>query len=330
MNETTHANPDLPFVRPDVQGNLMRNGRFVGLENETPVGFRTVMKWLFNANPQRAEKKRDTFRLERRPDARIFEAGPDAFNWLGHSSFLLRLNGKLLLTDPCLLHAPGLKRLVESPFHPKDIRNVAAVLLSHAHRDHLDENSMRHVVRANPDAVYYVPLNTAPLLHKLGARNIVEAAWHQQFPSIGNAGPDVIFLPAKHWNRRWMTDTNRTLWGSFLIRTNNRTLYFAGDTAYANHFREIGSLFPNISHAFLPIGAYKPHYMMNGAHTSPDESLQGFHELGAHTFIPMHYGTYDLSDEPLSEPIRTMQEHAATGRLNGQLLAPAVGETVLL
>lgn len=330
MAETWHSNPELPFILADVRGNRMLNNRFTGLENEMPVGFKTVMKWMFTANPQRAEKKRDTFRLPLRPDRRIFEEKTDAFNWLGHSAFLLRTGGKLLLTDPCLLSSTGLKRLVPSPFSLSEITGVDVVLLSHAHRDHLDEKSMKQIIAANPDAHYYVPLKTAPLLRKLGAQKITEAGWYQQYPTIGTHGPDVIFLPAKHWNRRWLTDTNRTLWGSFIIRSENRTIYFAGDTAMSSHFREIGQLFPSISHAFMPVGAYKPHYMMNGAHIGPDEALEGFHQLGAAHFIPMHYGTYDLSDEPISEPLNIMKDHAKQGRLNGKLIAPAVGETVPL
>ncbi|MGL5889530.1 MAG: MBL fold metallo-hydrolase [Bacteroidia bacterium] len=330
MSESWHSNPELPFIHNEARGNRMIKDRFAGFENETPVGFKTVMKWMFSANPQRKEKKLDTFKLPLRPDRRIFEETADAFNWLGHSAFLLRTGGKLLLTDPCLLSSAGLKRLVPSPFAPEDITGLDAVLLSHAHRDHLDEASMKRIIAANRDAVYYVPLKTAPLLQKLGARNIIEAAWYQQYPAIGRGGPEVIFLPAKHWNRRWLTDTNRTLWGSFVIRSAARTIYFAGDTAMSTHFSETGKLFPEISHAFMPVGAYKPHYMMNGAHINPDEALSGFHELGAKHFIPMHYGTYDLSDEPISEPLRIMQNHEKEGRLNGKLIAPAVGETVLM
>lgn len=330
MAETWHHNPELPFIHPEARGNRMINGRYTGLEEEMPVGFKTVMKWMFSANPQRAEKKADTFRLAVRADRRIFTEPHDAFNWLGHSAFLLRMHGKLMLTDPCLLSSTGLKRLVPSPFAPESITGLDAVLLSHAHRDHLDESSMKRIIAVNPDAVYYVPMHTAKMLQKLGAKHIVEAAWYQQYPAIGDNGPEVIFMPAKHWNRRWLNDTNRTLWGSFVIRSQARTVYFAGDTAMASHFRETGALFPHITHAFMPVGAYKPQYMMKSAHIGPDEALQGFHDLGAQHFIPMHFATYDLSDEPIGEPLRIMQAHEKEGRLKGRLLAPHVGETVLM
>ncbi|TND10466.1 MAG: Zn-dependent hydrolase [Bacteroidetes bacterium] len=328
MAEQFLHNPDLPFIKENNAGNKLVNNRFVNQEGMIPVGFSQVLRWAFSKNPQRAEKKSDTFRLPVKKDERIFAQHDDAFCWLGHAAFLFRLGGKLLLTDPILFSSTGLKRLSPLPFDVSLLKNIDYILFTHTHRDHFDEKSVRLLLQQNPDVQFLVPLRMSPLLEKLGAKNITEAGWYQHHNHV--AGIDIVFLPAHHWNRRWMYDTNRELWGSFHLQTKSSSVYFAGDTAYAGHFKELAQLFPATKHALLPIGAYKPEWMMQRAHTSPHEAVQAFNELGAQVFIPMHYGTFDLSDEPIGEPLRTVRELHRDGKLNGELLAPAVGETILL
>lgn len=326
MSHSYRYNPDLPFVKENFPGNKLVKGRFVNEDGSGPIGFGKVLKWMFTANPQRAEKKADTFRLQRLNDQRIFTSNEDAFAWLGHSAFLIKLNGKLLLTDPCLFSLPGTKRLVEFPYTIEQLSKADYVLFSHTHRDHFDSKSVKLLLQANPELKFLVPLQMAPLLKNLGAKHITEAGWYQEFPEVN--GIRFVFLPAKHWNRRFMHDTNRELWGSFWIGTEKRSVYFAGDTAPGEHFEEIGKLFPEIDHVFMPIGAYKPNYIMQDAHISPEEAVDAFHALGANNFIPKHYATFDLSDEPIGEPIRLMRDFHASGKLRGSLLAPQVGETI--
>lgn len=330
MAETFLFNPDLPFVRRDYPGNKLVNGRFVNEDGIGPVGFGKVFKWMFSANPQRAEKKADPFRLPLRPDETIFSSEEDAFSWLGHASFLFRLRGKLLLTDPCLNDLPGTKRLVAPPFAFEKFRSVDYVLFTHTHRDHFDLKSVKQLLAVNPDVHFLVPLKMQPLLKALGAKYITEAGWYQQYDKPLAHGIEIVFLPAKHWNRRFLHDTNRELWGSFLLRTEEQTIYFAGDTAAADHFSSIAELFPAINHAFMPVGAYKPNYMMKDAHISPEEAIDAFHALNAKTFVPMHFGTYDLADEPPGEPLRLLEQYKRDSALRGELLAPAVGEHVRL
>lgn len=311
-----------------MRGNRVLDGRFMNADNMQPVGFGSVLRWAFTANPQRAEKKADTFRLPVKNDPRIFTKKNDAFCWLGHAAFLFRLDGKLLLTDPCLDSSMGLKRLVTQPFPLENFREVDYVLITHTHRDHVDESSIRKLLRVKPELHFLAPLRTGKLLRSFGVKHITEAAWYQRFSNVPE--PEIIFLPARHWSRRWMHDTNLDLWGSYYLRSKSSNIYFAGDTAYGAHFSELGKLFPQTKYAFFPIGAYKPEWMMKRAHTSPQEAVQGFHELGAQVFIPMHFATYDLSNEPISEPLRTIKELKQNGTLKGELLTPAVGETVFL
>ncbi len=330
MQKEFQFNPDLKFIKENFQGNELVNGKFVNTEGAGPIGFSKVMKWMFSANPQRAEKKADQFRLKKKPDHSIFDSELDAFSWLGHASFLFRVAGKSILTDPCLRSLPGTKRLVSSPFEFSAIKNLDYILFSHSHRDHFDQKSVQSILEINPNVHFLVPLRMGKLLEKIGAKNITEAGWYQEYNLETSDGLRVVFLPAKHWNRRFTHDTNRELWGSFWIGSEKQSIYFAGDTAFDNHFTEIGNLFPEIQHAFMPIGAFKPDYIMKDAHIGPDEAMEAFHMLKAKNFIPMHHGTYDLSDEPIGEPSRTISQLHLEEKLKGNLILPAVGEKIHL
>ncbi|MBC7449163.1 MAG: hypothetical protein H7330_14015, partial [Hymenobacteraceae bacterium] len=165
------------------------------------------------------------------------------------------------------------------------------------------------------------------------------AGWWQTFDVAQAGGPTdlpftLTYLPAQHWHRRGLADMNRVLWGSLLMQhhASGRTMWFAGDTAWGPHFQQIVDHFGPLDYALLPIGAYKPRFMMSAAHVSPPEAIKAFNILRAETLLPMHHGTFDLSDEPAAEPLRTMQQIAASGGLSAgqRLLAPAVGEVVAL
>lgn len=116
----------------------------------------------------------------------------------------------------------------------------------------------------------------------------------------------ITLVPAKHWSRRTPFDTNKALWGGYVIQNEQHTLYHSGDSADGEHFKTIGERF-EIEQAFLPIGAYKPEWIMNQNHLNPAQAFQAAHDLGVKMMIPIHYGTFDLSDEPLDEPLEWLQ-----------------------
>ncbi|GAB4132063.1 MAG: MBL fold metallo-hydrolase [Bacteroidia bacterium] len=324
MATTYTGNPKLKTIRENYPGTPMVNGKFVNEDRDFGAGFSKVLQWMFTANPHRAEKKKNPFIMEVQPNPSIFHEGPDAFVWLGHSTFIFRLNNRRIITDPILYDLPGIKRLFRAPFHTHDIINIDYILLSHSHRDHFDRKTFSEIVRRNPDVTVYCSLKMQPLLKREGARKITEAGWYQELPQ-DETGIRFYFLPAKHWNRRYVHDTNRELWGAFRIETAQHSVYFAGDTAYHTHFKDSAALFPKTDYAFMPIGAYKPSFMMKSSHTSPQEAVQAFHDLNATTFVPMHYGTYDLSDEPLGEPIQLMHDMKHSGVFSGRLAVPVPG-----
>lgn len=203
-------------------------------------------------------------------------------------------------------------------------------MVSHDHRDHMDEPSIKALAKINPNARYLTGLGNEGLLKDFTKSSLIQSAgWFQKFDTP-NSPLEIFYLPSRHWGRRYLTDTNIRLWGAFIIRSSTKTIYFSGDTGYASHFKKTAELFPDITHAIIGIGAYKPEWFMQGNHISPTNAIQGFHELGAKYLIPMHYGTFDLSDEALSDPYLAMQNHNEMGNINGELLLPQPGEVLEL
>ncbi len=342
--ETFLKNDRLPVVRPGWPGNRLIGREFVNPDGtlfESKLG--NLLRWKLQRNPQRAEKAADVWTPVIQPLAPDLLAGTapaaqDALVWLGHASWLIQWGGRRVLTDPVFFQAAVIKRRHPLPFpDPAQLRNLDAIFISHGHYDHLDEASVKIVLAANPAAVWLTPLRMAPLLVGWGvpAAQIQEAGWWQSYDLLGPDCPlTFTFLPAQHWYRRGLADINRVLWGSLLLRhaATDRTLWFAGDTAWGPHFQQIADHFGPLDYALIPIGAYKPRFMMAPAHIGPPEAIKAFNILRAETFLPMHHGTFDLSDEPASEPLRTVQQIAASGGLSAgqRLVTPAVGEVTAL
>jgi L-ascorbate metabolism protein UlaG (beta-lactamase superfamily) len=243
--------------------------------------------------------------------------------WLGHASFLLRLGGCTVAIDPVLSQRilgagqrftpPGLDRLP-----PLDL-----VLISHNHYDHLDAPTVRTLPRST---AVVVPVRLGPWFRRRGFLSVTELDWWQ---SVHLGGLEVTFVPAHHWSRRGVFDQCATLWGGWVLTVpGGLRVYHAGDSAYGPFFAEIGSRYPGIDAAMLPIGAYAPRWFMQNMHMDPEEALLAFQDLGARVMVPMHWGTFQLSREPALEPIqRTRAAWAAAGRDRADLWDLAVGES---
>ena len=143
-------------------------------------------------------------------------------------------------------------------------------------------------------------------------------------------------MPSKHWCKRGLFDFNEMLWGGFWLEAQNEIenkshkLFFVGDTAYANHFKRIEKILGSPDTVIMPIGAYKPPFMMQNAHINPEEAVKAFEETKGKTLIPMHYGTFDLADEPLGEPIKWLTSEMEKQGFLKKLNAPKIGEVVYL
>ena len=256
-------------------------------------------------------------------------AAPDELGvtFIGHSSFLVQGAGKNLLFDPVFSTWLILLRRQRRPgVRVRDLPSIDIVLLSHAHMDHLDRSSLRRVVRATrrrsgraPIAV--VPNDVADLVRGLGFSQVIELRWWENYTT---GSVTITHTPAKHWGTRWITDGHRG-YGGYFIEGGAQRLYYSGDTAYFSGFREIGSgLRPDI--ALLPIGAYAPD-SYRAVHTSPEDALRAFQDLGAERIIPMHYGTFWLSEEPMEEPLPRLLTSAQMLGLADRIVVIREGET---
>lgn len=320
------SNPHLTTILPDWKGTpLDIHGRFMNHEFPFLPKFRDVLKWQFSAKPQKTEKRLDTFRLATQHDTTFLKDDSDCIVWLGHASFFIRLNGISLLIDPVFFKVPFVDRYMPPPFRPEAFQGLDYLLISHDHQDHCQKKSVQAVIANNPKLKILAGLDMDGLLRGWVKRTEIQTAgWYQQFQTQPEI--TICFLPSRHWSKRSLNDDNRRLWGAFVLQTRGKTIYFSGDTGYGSHFKEAKGLFPQIDVAIIGVGAYKPEWFMAPNHISPQDAVKAFGDLGAKTMIPMHYGTLDLSDEPVGEPYRILKTMEKEGRIPGILKALDLGE----
>ncbi|HEY0837239.1 MAG TPA: MBL fold metallo-hydrolase [Azospirillum sp.] len=257
--------------------------------------------------------------------------GALAVTHVGHATFLVRTAGLSLLTDPVFSeHAGPFGRLGPKRARAPGVRlaqlpDPNLVLVSHGHFDHLDRPSLAALARRfAPRAV--VGLGNGPLLNGDGFAHVEELDWWTG--TRGPGGCRVTFVPAQHWSARAPFRRNTTLWGGFVVETDAGTLYFAGDTGYGPHFKEIGARFPRIDVALLPIGAYEPRWFMAPQHMNPEEAVAAHEDLGARTSVAMHFGTFRLTPEAIDAPVRALADALARrGIAPERFIVPAFGET---
>jgi L-ascorbate metabolism protein UlaG (beta-lactamase superfamily) len=257
----------------------------------------------------------------------LVSPGELGITFIGHSSFFIQIGGRKVLIDPVFAERLiALRRLRRPGVRIKDLPAIDMVLLSHAHMDHLNRPSLRRIVDHNikvsgraPIAV--VPWGVEDLVNDVGFARVVTLEWWQT-KTVG--GLELTMTPCKHWGARLFKDTHRGF-GGYVIRGGGHSLYHSGDTAYFDGFKHIGNrLKPEI--ALLPIGAYRPD-SYRGVHTCPEEALQGFLDLGARRMIPMHYGTFRLSQEPMEEPVERLMAAAKLARVASSVSVLQEGDT---
>ncbi|MBU0969480.1 MAG: MBL fold metallo-hydrolase [Proteobacteria bacterium] len=249
----------------------------------------------------------------------------DFILWIGHNTFLIRVNGIYWLTDPIFskrallparLTPPALtlaqfNALISNDRKNNNPRKALNILISHNHYDHLDRTSMTGLPAS---AVVFVPKGLKDYVMKMNKPQVNEMDWWETI-DLGD-GTRLICLPAQHWSLRINQGRNRSLWVSYLLVTPKATLYFGGDSGYFKGFREIGRKFPNIDYAFMATTAYHPRWFMQYQHMNVEEAVRGFEEMGARYFIPTQWGTFHLGVEPAGYPGLDLGRHIEKNQLN--------------
>ena len=228
--------------------------------------------------------------------------------WIGHATFLLQLGGLNILTDPVFSQRAspfsfaGPERWVPPGLALVDLPAIDLVVISHDHYDHLDKASVQALAEQRGGAPqFFVPLGIGAHLQAFGypADKITELDWWQE-AKFGAA--TIAATPVQHFSGRWINDRNATLWASWVIRMAGKQVYFGGDTGYSADFSDTYARYGAMDLALIPVGAYAPRWFMAPVHVNPSEAVQIHKDLRARHSVGMHWGTFNLTDEPMDEP----------------------------
>ncbi len=241
-----------------------------------------------------------------------------AITWIGHATLLVQVDGLSILTDPQWSDRAGPtswigpRRLTPPGLAFESLPRIDEVVISHDHFDHLDLPTVRRLA-ATPDPLFLVPLGLRDWFRDNGMSHVEELDWWQEREY---RGVRFVCVPAQHFAQRSFWDANRRLWSSWAILGRERRLYFGGDTGYFDGFREAGRRLGPFDVVALAIGAYLPAEIMKAVHSTPEEAVQAFADLGGRAMLGMHWGTFDLAEEPLDEPPVRMRAEFERRRLD--------------
>ncbi len=300
-------------------------------------GFLDALKWMMQRCERRTAISSNYDPPIATPSFIVPRAAPDQLTatWIGHTSVLLQLGGLNILTDPIWsaraspVSFAGPRRFSPPGIAFDSLPIIDAVIISHDHYDHLDAPTVARLVSRFPAAAWRAPLGVGRFLRSHGASDVEEMTWHQT-TELG--ATSLACVPAQHFSGRSPFNRDRTLWCGWVLSTESRSVYFAGDTALNPSFRDIGRRYGPFDLALLPIGAYDPRWFMRSVHMDPEDCVKAAAMLAPNTKEPLilatHWGTFKLTDEPLDEPPERMRRawHEA-GFSADRLWIPHFGET---
>jgi N-acyl-phosphatidylethanolamine-hydrolysing phospholipase D len=269
---------------------------------------------------------------ERVPDAleELAHHSDATVTWIGHATVLVRQGDVRWLTDPNWSERAGpggpfgARRFVAPGLALAELPPLDFVVISHNHYDHLDLPTLVELHRLQPDVPFLVPLGNGALLREEGIGDVRELDWgeSQEIRSVR-----VECLPSQHWSRRSPFDANAALWSSWAVIGAGRRVYFSGDTGAFPGFATIGRRLGPFDLALLPIGAYAPEAMMRAVHLNPEEAVEAGRALAAQRVLAIHWGTFDLTDEPIGEPPERFRRAAQAAGLGDRGWVFRIGET---
>ena len=252
--------------------------------------------------------------------------------WIGHASFLLQIDGVNILTDPHLTKRAspiifaGPSRTTPPGLAINDLPHIDIIVISHNHYDHLDYQTILKITRKqkSKQPLVLVPLKLKKLLESFGANNVKELEW---WDNIKFKNIFVHSVPVQHWSNRSF-NTNKTLWCGWVFEAKNFKCMFVGDTGYSKDFLTIQEKFGFMDLSLIPIGAYAPRWFMKDHHCNVEEAIQIHKDLKSKKSIAMHWGTFQLTDEPMDEPIILLKKLAVEKNLsNDEFIAMTHGES---
>jgi N-acyl-phosphatidylethanolamine-hydrolysing phospholipase D len=262
--------------------------------------------------------------------------GNPSVTWVGHATVLLRVGGMSVLTDPHFseraspVSFAGPKRVVPAVPRLEELPRIDAVVISHNHYDHLDQDSVRRLAeQAGGSPRFFVPLGLKDWFARRGIEDVEELDWWER---RDYKGLEIHFVPVQHWSKRTLTDENQTLWGGWVVRHPELSFFFAGDAGYSQDFADIRKRFGGFDLAAIPIGAYAPRWFMQIMHLDPSEAVRVHHDVNARQSVAIHWGTFaNLTDESLYEPPqRLADERRKAGLAEDAFFVLKHGETRVL
>lgn len=298
--ESTYQNPEGVFFNPFVK------------EEDHP-GFSQMMKWFWERkSPDTSDSTIGVNIPREAPDmSRIFHPNDSLIQvtWIGHSTFLIQLDGLNFLTDPIFsercspLEWIGPKRFTPPSISIDSLPPIDFVILSHNHYDHLDLPTAHALGKWTK---WFVPLGVKEIFESEGLSNVEELDWWGKT----DLGPlEIVCTPNQHFSGRSPLDRNESLWGSWAVIGSHQRIWFAGDTGYNPfQFKEIGENYGPFDVALIPIGAYNPEWIMRDHHVNPSEAVSIHRYVRSKFSIGMHWGTFTLTDEPIDEPPKLLKD----------------------
>jgi L-ascorbate metabolism protein UlaG (beta-lactamase superfamily) len=313
----------------------VRDGRYESQLFETKEEFllttisMIVKSFMFRLNPW--QKDKITWSC---PGAVLDRSEQLSITWIGHSTFLIQIGGINILTDPIFGNSSFFyRRIIEPGIAFERLPAIDIVLVSHNHIDHMETSTIVRLAKEHRP-LFIVPQGDKQWFDQRKINRVKEFCWWEALQYEGvRLGTNLTctFLPAVHWTQRWINDRNRSLWGSWMLECAGKRIYFAGDTAFGQHFEAIAKEFPVIDTAIMPIGPCEPRNIMKFSHMDALEACRAFALLKARHFIPMHWGTFHFGIELAQTPLERLRQNWATLSLSeqGYLHEPSVGKPII-
>lgn len=307
------------------------NGKTFFNTNRThPNSFFDLLKWKFGFSAEKWPAKHAI----KFPEIIPAEPNPNkvSITFVTHATFLIQSQGTNILTDPVWsdrvspVSFAGPVAAHKPAISFEHLPKIDIVLISHNHYDHMDRDTIKRLdQKFSP--LFIVPLNNAELIRGFGATNIIEMDWWDSKTIADKI--KIILTPAQHWSSRVPFDINKSLWGGFFIESLNEKIFFAGDTGYGDHFKEIRKKLGSPTMSLLPIGAYEPRWFMKEMHMNPEDAVLAHLDLESKFSLGMHFGTFQLTDEAIDSPEKDL--FLAMDKLKVlNFKAPKPGDNIIL